>query len=367
MARLVTAVVGGGVMGAATAWHLARRGHAVAVFEQFARGHDRGSSHGNARIFRLAYPEPEWTALARESLPQWHRLEADADVRIIHPSGGIDHGRDDLLARIAATLADLDVAHRMLDAAAARVRWPGLAFESAVLFHPDAGPTDAALAVATLLAQAERHGAVVRDRTPVRAIEPVGDRVTVRLDGEAVTVDSVVVTPGAWAAGLLDGLVDLPSLTVTMEQPAVFAPRVAGPTWPTFVHWTDAPPRPNGVDEPVLGYGLGTPDGRVKVGEHHTGRVIDPDRRPDAPDPDRTARLLDHVARWVPGVDPASAQVETCLYTSTPTTDFVVRRVGPVVVGAGFSGHGFKFAPRIGEVLADLVEGGRPPAVLDRA
>ena len=101
-------------------------------------------------------------------------------------------------------------------------------------------------------------------------------------------------------------------------------------------------------------YGLTDPCGEVKVGFHGTGPVCDPDRRTFTPEPEGMARLQDYVATWLPGLDPGGPTPISCTYTSTPDAEFVLERHGPVVVGAGFSGHGFKHAPAVGRILADL-------------
>ncbi len=127
------------------------------------------------------------------------------------------------------------------------------------------------------------------------------------------------------------------------------------------------------MTEPVWGYGMQTPDGRIKVGEHHTGEVVarigrgshePPPVAEVAPvDKARLERMRDYARAWLPGVDPDTAEPERCLYTSTASTDFVVDRAGSLVVAAGFSGHGFKFAPAIGELVAGMLDGtSAPPA-----
>ncbi|WP_238446175.1 FAD-dependent oxidoreductase [Salsipaludibacter albus] len=373
-------VVGGGAMGASTAWHLAARGHDVVVFDRFGPGHPHGSSHGNARIFRLAYPDADYLALARAALPLWDRLEAESGRHLRHRMGELDHGEPAVVAEIARQLAAAGVAHETLSPAEASRRWPGLVVDRAAVFHPDGGTTDATETVRALTELAAGHGAAIHHGRGVAGLAPGDDHVVVDLEprGDGATTDrvvarTVVVTGGAWAPGLLSGHVSLPTMVVTREQPVHFAPTVAttgaedAEPWPSFIHYShDGPPQTSGAGEPVWGYGLPTPDGRIKLGEHHTGEVVGPtapvpDRAGATPDwgapdidPDRLARVVAYARRWVPGIDPDSAAPERCLYTTTPSTDFVLDRAGRLVVGAGFSGHGFKFVPRIGQLLADL-------------
>jgi sarcosine oxidase len=123
--------------------------------------------------------------------------------------------------------------------------------------------------------------------------------------------------------------------------------------WPSFIHHRD----------PVPAYGLETPGDGVKLGEHHSGEPLsDPDEPVSAGRAEEArGRLLDYAREWMPGVEPVAVSEATCLYTSTPTEDFVVDRVGPVVICSPCSGHGFKFAPLVGEFIADLADGSPVP------
>ena len=126
-------------MGSATAWWLARRGRDVVLLEQFEQGHHRGSSHGASRIFRLAYADPTYVRMAQEALPLWRELEADAGCALLDTTGAIDHGTADSVAAVAGALAACNAPHEMIPVGAARERWPGMRFDSDVLFHPDGG------------------------------------------------------------------------------------------------------------------------------------------------------------------------------------------------------------------------------------
>lgn len=347
-------------MGAAAAWQLARRGHDVTVFEQFDRLHDRGSSHGTARVFRLGYPDADWVRFATEALALWRDLQEESGRELLAHVGAIDHGEPQHVGAIADALGAAGITHERLTPDEAGVRWVGMRFDRGVVFHPDGGRANAEATVAALLDTAERRGAEVRVHTPVEYLEIGDDHVVVHAATGAHRADRVVVTAGAWAGSLLHGVVDLPALTVTQEQPAHFTP-TSDARWPAFLHYAPGPSKVNDLDDPVRSYGVPTPEGMVKIGEHHTGQETDPDTRSWVADPARHERLKAYVAEWFPGLDVASAAPETCLYTTTRTTDFVLDRVGPIVVGAGFSGHGFKFVPRVGAVLADLVEGRPTP------
>lgn len=346
-------VVGGGAMGSAAAWRLAARGREVLLLERFGPGHAHGASHGSSRIYRNSYAAGAYLDLAAEALRLWRRLEAETSTSLLTLTGAVSHGlgRSDVAA-IAAAFAERGVPFEWLDAPEAERRWPGLRFEGRVLVETEtAGRLHADRSVEALQRAAVAHGARVAHDTPVRAIEPHDDHVVVVTDGGAVRARTVVVAAGAWTARVLDGVVELPQLVVTQEQPAHFAVRagVDASRWPAFTHQPAAPHAwPSGT------YGLFAPGEGVKVGSHAVGPVTDPDRRTFRPEPGQLAALRSYVAQWLPGADADAVDPISCTYTCTPDHDFVLDRVGRVVVAAGFSGHGFKFVPAIGRVLADL-------------
>jgi sarcosine oxidase len=344
MPRFDVVVVGGGAMGAAAARALAAGGQRLALVEQFEAGHDRGSSHGPARIFRLAYRDATYVPLAQRALSLWRALSDECGVELLVTTGGIDHGPGEVLDEIAGGLAAHGASSHRLTADAAQERWPGMRFDGPVVLQPDAGRLDADATVHALHRRAVDLGVEVLTATPVTDLHVTGSQAEVVTADRTLVADVVVLAAGAWLPKLaaplgLDGR--LPAMTVTQEQPAYFeAPHAA--EWPVFVHHTDTPH-----------YGLFTPGLGVKVGEHGTGVVVDADIRPPV-DPARVARLSAYVAAWLPGAAAAATRVDSCLYTTTPDESFVLRRFGRVVVCSACSGHGFKFVPAIGERAAAL-------------
>ncbi|MFC1402617.1 MULTISPECIES: FAD-dependent oxidoreductase [Streptacidiphilus] len=355
MAHVV--VVGGGVMGSAAAWQLASRGFAVTLLERGAAGHTEGSSHGSSRIFRLAYPDAFYVSLAARALPLWRRLEAESGIEVLSLTGAVDHGPPAAIEALHGELRAGGHAARVLGPEQAAERWPGLRFDTSVLFHAAAGRLHADRAVLAFQQAAAAKGAVVRHGVRVAKLLRHGaDKVeVVTTGGEAVTADAAVVAVGGWAPGLAARSVSgLPPLRVTQEQPVHF-PAPDALDWPSFIHHGGAAlAGDSGV------YGLGSEDG-VKAGFHAVGPVVDPDRRDRSIDPLALRQVQEYAERWLLGVDASAPTATTCLYTLTPEHDFVVDRDGPVTVLAGFSGHGFKFASVIGELAADLVTG-RPGA-----
>ena len=363
LTHVETIVVGGGAMGAATAWQLARRGREVTLLERFEPGHRVGASHGASRNFNVAYADPAYVRMLVEALPLWRELEAERDTSLLELVGVANHGPQ-RFGDVHAALTAAGIPAEFLSAAEAQARWPGIRFDTRVLFNEQAGRVNADATVAALHASAAAAGADVRHHTRATRIEVVHDgRVRVASDTDAGVTEVfeariAVVTVGAWTTKLLGG-VAMPRLVVTQEQPAHFAVRDEAMTWPSFNHFPGA----TGEEyhywrSPV--YGMLTPGEGVKAGWHGVGPVVDPDARDFEPEPEQLAALQRYARDWLPGVDADAVTPISCTYTTTPDEHFVLDRVGPLVVGAGFSGHGFKFTPVIGRILADLADGSGP-------
>ncbi len=354
-------VVGGGAMGSAAAWQLAKRGVDVALLERFERGHTNGASHGTSRIFRLSYADPIYIRLAQQALRQWRELEAETGTRLLTITGGVDHGDHPHLDDLADALDAADVERAWLRPDEAVERWPGMRFDRRVLFYPDSGRLHADHAVSALQYAAVGRGALVRHGVRVLSIEEAGeDKVIVHTGYDTYQARRVIVAANAWVPELVGSRIPLPPLRVTQEQPAHFAARTPDDAWPSFGHLF-----PDGSvgAEAFYGsiYGLDSADAGVKVGFHGGGQVVDPDRRDYHSEPRQLAALREYVRQWLPGLDADDFDPISCTYTTTPDSNFVLDRHGPLVVATGFSGHGFKFTPAIGTILADLAVAGIRP------
>jgi sarcosine oxidase len=330
-------------MGLATAWELTRRGHRPVVFERFARGHHQGASHGATRNFNNAYDEDHYLDLLVRARAGWDALgEVDGEP-LLRLHGLVTHGDVDLDA-IERRLIERGIHAEILSPHEASSRWSGMRFSGPVLFSRDAGVARASAALGELERRIVAAGGEVRWETPVVRVEDTDAGVDIVLPEARLRADAVVVTVGAWTERMLPGI-RLPRLTVTEEFPAHFLP-TAESRWPSCNHYVD-PAR-----YPATVYGMPTPGEGVKVGFHRVGEVVDPDDRPHRVT--HAAALTDYVREWMPGLDSASAVPISCTYTSTDDSAFVLDRRGRIVIGAGFSGHGFKFAPGVGATLADL-------------
>jgi len=347
-------IVGAGLMGAACAYALAKRGRSVVVVEQFAPGHSLGSSHGSARIVRRAYRDELYTRLSGQAFELWRELERSSGVSLLRMLGGLDFGTRRGVAEIAAHLASAGVPHEVLPGAEAAGRWPGMRFSGDVVYHPEAGTLDCAAAVDVFVAAARQKGAEVRYRSAARSVTGSERGAVVTLsDHSVLRAGCAVVAAGAWVAPLIGTVVSLPALRVTQQQIFHF-PRLdrSAPAWPSVIH-EDV----NAVYHLAGGRDGGTGDDR-KVGVHDDGMPVSADGRSGSIDPASRTRVSDYVRDWLPGLDPTPRGEASCLYTITPTEDFILDRVGPIVVCSPCSGHGAKFAPLIGECVADLVTTG---------
>jgi monomeric sarcosine oxidase len=358
-------IVGAGLAGAAAAYAASKRGAGVVVLDAFGPGHRNGSSHGSARIFRRAYPDPLYVRLTGQAGERWRGLAAEAGQDLVTITGGLDFGAARNPRRLHAVLTACGVPAELLTEAAAAERWPQFDFHGVeqVMFHPDAGVLDPDRAITAMLRLAAASGADVRFETPVTRLSAnrAGDGAVAHTDSGAFAAPVIAVAAGAWIAPLLDGLVRFPPLTVTQQQvfhfaPAPEAPAAGGATepWPIFIDY----------DEDGYIYGLpggrdGGAPGAIKVGEHNPGTITTADGRDFRVDPAARDRVRAHVAKRLPALDPTPVNEATCLYTWSANEDFILDRPGhgPFVVASPCSGHGAKFAPLLGEIIADLASG----------
>jgi sarcosine oxidase len=367
-ARFDVIVVGGGAMGTATARNLAMRGRHTLLLERFTFGHANGSSGGPTRIFRFMYHTQGYARMALAARGAWDELQDAAGERLLHVTGGIDIGepalpRADVLREIGAPV------ERMVPEQA-QERWPNLHLpeDAAIVFQPDGGVLRAARTVQVQATLARAAGAEIMEGTTAATITVAGDHAEVLTEaGARFTAPTVVVTAGPWAGPVLQTAgIDLP-LQPSLEQGTYYrlegggsvGARPTGPL-PTIIDWHyDEVQPPYLVPDP-----FDEEPGHFKVGLHRSGPVTDADARTFDPDVARVARAHAWIDVHIDGAVPVG-RTETCLYTFAPDEDFILDRVGPVVVASPCSGHGFKFVPLFGQVIADLATGVMPEFPLE--
>lgn len=354
-------IIGGGAMGSAAAHSLAARGREVLLLEQYAPGHLHGASHGATRNFNPAYAETPYVRLLQRANHLWDEIAQAGGTELLNRTGLVNHGDPAGQRQIQRSLGAAGFDCVTLSIAEAEERFAGMKFETEALYIPAGGQINADLAVSTLQRLALNSGATIHHTRRVSSLQVISEElVSIQLEDPAgsstLRARHVIVTAGAWTRSLLGEAISLPRIHVTEEHPVHFTQTPLPVRWPGFNHSLD-PARDTG--SPVYGpiYGMHTPGEGIKVGWHGSGRIVDPDARPHELVDEQIRALQAYAARWLPGVDPERFETVSCTYSNTEDEDFILDRFGPITVGAGFSGHGFKFVPAIGEHLADLATG----------
>jgi sarcosine oxidase len=343
-------VVGAGLLGLSAARALTRRGREVVLLEQAEVGHEASGSKGSCRIFRLGYDDAELVAMAMRARGSWTELEGESGRRLLHPTPHLTFGEQ--LDGVRDAMRDAGAPHELLTGPEAAARFPGIAVGGPALLEPESCVISADAALQALAAGVPGLRAGVR----ATGIADDGHQVTVRTTAGDVSARAVVVCAGPWATGLLEGTgISVPSKATLEQVGYVSTAGSADAVPPIFI--CHGPPEAYGL--PVPGEPL------YKIGFHHSGPVIDPGSQDQAPDSRISARLYGLARQYLPGLSPDLVRTERCVYDNSPDEDFIVDRVGRVVIGSGTSGTGFKFGPLLGELLADLATGQDPdPAVL---
>ena len=358
--RFDVIVIGIGGMGSATAYHLARRGKSVLGLERFDIPNDQGSSHGVTRIIRLAYYEdPSYVPLLRRSYELWRELQRLAGEQLLYLTGSIDAGPPDSAvfqgSLLSAQLHNLP--HEILTSDELTRRFPGyqLPDSTVALLQPEGGFLLPERCIVAHVVAAQALGAEIHGRERVLEWESGSDFVRVRTDRGSYLAKRVVISAGAWAGSLVDGL----SRNAIPERQVL---AWLQPTRPELFTTERFPVFNLLVDEGRY-YGFpifGVPG--FKLGRyHHLNEEVDPDEIDRETHPRDEKILRDFAERYFPdGAGPTMA-LKTCMFTNSPDEHFILD-VYPkdprVSIAAGFSGHGFKFCSVVGEIMADLAERG---------
>jgi sarcosine oxidase len=364
-------VIGVGAMGASAAYQLAKRGLRVLGIEQFTPAHALGSSHGSTRIVRQAYYEkPEYVPLLQRSYELWDELSAQFGEQLFVRCGALMIGRPDS-AVVSGTLvsaARWSLPHEVLDAPAMRQRYPQFALpeDHIAVFEANAGYARAEPSVLAAIELAIDFGAELWFDTEVESVQLGPGGVYVQAADVEITAPKAVIATGAWAPRLAN-LHRYP-VTVTRQTVHWYEP-VGGPDaladfaadrFPVYLwEWPDV--LGSGGTE-IYGFPHQPGDAGVKAGLYRDGEVTDPDRLDRVVTDADSRNLATVLGRSLPGLAGHRLKGSACMYAGVPDDDFVLGMhpgsSGRVVVAVGFSGHGFKFAPVVGEIVADLVADG---------
>jgi sarcosine oxidase len=353
-------VVGVGGMGSATLYQLARRGRRVLGLERFDVPHSMGSSHGETRIIRLAYYEdPSYVRLLRRAYELWRELQTRAGEQLLHLTGSLDGGPPSswVFKGSLQSCLEHDLPHEVLTSDELTRRYPAwrLPPETLSVFQPEGGFLLPERCVVAFVSAAQAAGAQVHAREQVIDWEPVGDGVRVVTTRATYIADRLVITAGAWNTHLLpflDGLV-VPERQVLgwfqPHRPELFAPDM----FPVFNLLVD--------EGRFYGFPIhGVPG--LKFGKyHHLEEHVDPDAFDREPRLEDELLLREFSTRYTPDGNGPTMRLATCMFTNTPDKHFLID-VHPEFPQVSFaspcSGHGFKFASVVGEIMADLADAG---------
>lgn len=349
-------VAGLGAHGSAAAYHLAKRGKSVLGFDRFARGHTLGSFGGLSRIIRLSYYEhPSYVPLLKRAWDLWRELERDSGEALLTQTGGLYLGPPDgnLVRGSIASARAHDLAHELLDRAELERRYPvfDIAPDWVGLLDEQAGWLAPERAVEAHLRLAEGYGATLRFSEPVEHWELDADGVRVTTTQATYRARRLVITAGAWLSRLLPRLA--PHLWVERNVLFWFEPRAEHEAFaklPVYIV--------EDIDRLYYGFPYDPANG-LKLAGLHFGDRVDPDTVDREPKTSDEERVRSWVRRRMPLADGERRRAQVCLYTNSPDGHFLIDREGPVTYASACSGHGFKFASAMGEILADLAVSGR--------
>ncbi|KAM0318272.1 hypothetical protein ACHAPQ_010760 [Fusarium lateritium] len=371
MEKFDIAVVGLGALGSAAAWQAARKGAKVVGFEQFEFGHVRGASHDTSRIVRTAYDSPEYVSLAKAAYKDWADLEKDAGLELLTVTGGIVVLANDRtwssgfkVSDYTASLDANNVPYELLGAKEVNTRWPKLDIgddENAV-YTPDTGIAHAAKSVTAMQFVARAHGAVLKENTPVTAVIPTAkDRnnegVIIKTERGDFQARKVILAADAWTNKLLAPLGAQIPLEVMQEQVTYFKPKE-----PALFNARQFPVWIRVVDGKSY-YGFPTfGEPTIKAGRDISNNRMSPEDRSYIHSP----KLLNELTAFMKDLISKDEELEilrtvTCQYTITPGRQFILNALDqcPDILVALGAAHGFKFAPVIGRVMAELAIDGK--------
>jgi len=361
-------VIGVGGMGSATAYHLASRGYETLGLERFDIPHEQGSSHGVTRIIRRGqYENPEYVPLVERSYELWRELEEISGRDLLHVTGGIDAGPVDGTvfpdSQKACEMHDID--HEILSGNEVNDRFPGysLSENHRAVYQPDSGFLVPEQCIIAYVQAAQALGAEIRAREPVTDIASVADgSVRVTTGRDTYRADELIITAGAWTREFLpefaQQLVPVRQVLAWL-QPSdtdLFSPS----NFPVFIHETE--------EDHYYGFPEYDVPGFKFAKFNHLNEIVDPDQMDREPREEDETVLRSYAQQYFPEGAGPTMRLSTCMFTNTPDRKFILDTLPDrphITVGGGFSGHGFKFASAIGEVLADLAIDGHTDHDID--
>jgi sarcosine oxidase len=361
-------VLGVGSMGAASCYYLASRGYNVLGLEQFDIPHDQGSHAGQSRIIRKAYFEHrDYVPLLERAYHNWHHLESISGEQVYFPTGLLYAGKstDTLIKGVkeSAKQYNIKVDSLSTDESTRRFQQFDIPQHYEVLFEPDAGFLTPERCIMLFAEQAIKAGAAIRTKAKVNSWRKEGSEIIVTTDTEMYSCKKLVITAGAWVGKFISGLST--KLKVTRQVIMWTIPQ----DWSVFAMDKFPCWMIDDESKPGMYYGFpslpvgkfGAPIG-LKLAYHHPGIVCHADQVNRMFTKEEEEDLIQATKKYLPKGYADTHVLKTCLYTNTPDENFIIDFLPgyeqQVTIAAGFSGHGFKFASAVGEIMADLAMNG---------
>ncbi len=354
-------VIGTGGVGSAALFHLAQRGADALGIDRFPPGHDRGSSHGDTRLIRLAYMEhPDYVPLLRRAYDLWAQISERCGQQLYTETGLLEVGPPDgcMVPGVLESAREHDLGIEQLTAAEVERRFQGFRVPDTMtaVFEKRAGYLRVEACVLAYLAEAQKLGATLHSNESVHSWQADGQGVVVKTDKGQYAADRLIITPGAWASQLLGDL----GIPFIIRRKSLFWYEVSDPVYnmesgcPCYFYETPA----------GLFYGfpqIGTSG--FKVAEHSGGQTLTDPLTPDRDVYSGDQHQVEHfLGTYTPGVSHQRHKHVVCMYTVSPDEHFVLDQhpqYPQVAFTAGLSGHGFKFASVLGEIMTDLALDGQ--------
>lgn len=360
-------IIGIGTMGSTAIFHLARRGYRVIAFEQFRPVHDFGSHSGRTRIIRQAYHEsPDYVPLVLRADELWCELEKSSGHPLLIRTGGIDLGPQgcSFVAGALEACQTHNLPYEYLKAGEIMKRWPQFTIPDdwEACYNTQAGFLLVDQCIQAHIDGAKARGARICEEESVISFKEQNSSVQIRTNKGTYEVGCLIVCAGAWTSWILKHL-GLPLVVrrktlawLRPKNPEDFLPE----KFPIFVTETG--------EDAIYGFPLYDHAG-VKIANHFGGLEVHPDRVDRTFHETDAADMKNFVRNYLPGITEEVLDGKICLYTLTPDEHFIIDFYPGkrnILIAAGFSGHGFKFAPVVGEILADLFVEGRTRHPIDK-
>ncbi|XP_063811978.1 peroxisomal sarcosine oxidase isoform X1 [Pseudophryne corroboree] len=358
-------VIGAGIQGSFTAYHLAKNQQKTLLLEQFPLPHSRGSSHGQTRIIRRAYAEDFYTYMMEESYQLWAELERESGIKLYRKTGLllIAPAGNEEFESVCTNMAQTQTPWEQLTQEQLKLKYPGLFLKpgEVACCDYDGGVLSADKALRAVQEQFQKMGGVIKDGQKVKHIQP-GPVVTVTTTFSAYEANKLVITAGPWAQRVLSPLdLELPLKTLRINV-CYWKEKIPGrsgllQSFPAFLAINL-----NGEEHEVYGLPSQEYPGLFKIC-FHGGNEADPEQREI---PAKHIQIQDiqilckFISEYLPGLHPEPAVIEQCMYTNTPDNNFILDHhplYKNIIIGSGFSGHGFKLSPLVGKILSELALG----------